>query len=81
MWQSCNDKKLFNQQLLTCHLLKKDNMQIKLVEFKPEIAEKLTLKGHKKLEAYWKLGPTVKISWIKSSTQMIPDLPNLSSII
>jgi len=56
-------------------------MQIKLVELKAKSVGKLTLKGHKKLEAYWKLEPTVKISWIKSSTQMIPDLPNLSSII
>lgn len=31
----------------------------------------LTLNGHKKFEAYLNLGPTVKISWIKSSTQMM----------
>merc|ERR1712019_312728 len=37
--------------------------------------------AHRKLEAYLKFGPTVKISWIKSSTQIIPILPNLSSMI
>ena len=30
-----------------------------------------TLKGHRKLEAYLKLLPTVKTSWTKSSIQMM----------
>jgi hypothetical protein len=31
---------------------------------------------HKKLLAYLKLGPQVAISWIRSSTQVIPVFPN-----
>ena len=35
----------------------------------------LSLKGQRKLEAALKLGPTVKISWIKSSMQIKSFLP------
>lgn len=35
----------------------------------------LSLKCHRKLEANLKVLPTVKISWIRSSMQMIPRLP------
>ncbi|EZA52993.1 hypothetical protein X777_07170 [Ooceraea biroi] len=34
-----------------------------------------TLNGHKKLLAYLNFGPTVNISWIKSSVQMMLDRP------
>jgi len=40
----------------------------------PRGADSLT--GHRKLEACLKCGPTVKISWIRSSTQMMPYLPS-----
>lgn len=39
------------------------------------------LNGHKKLLACLKCGPTVTISWIKSSTDKIPYLPKLASTI
>lgn len=45
------------------------------------ITKKLTLNGHKKFDANLNLSPTVKISWIKSSTQIISDLLNLCSMI
>mmetsp|Transcript_1864 Transcript_1864/g.171 ORF Transcript_1864/g.171 Transcript_1864/m.171 type:complete len:86 (+) Transcript_1864:146-403(+) len=38
------------------------------------------LKGHKKLLASLKWGPTVVISWIKSSIQLIPNLPKPCSM-
>lgn len=41
----------------------------------------LTLNGHRKLEAYLKFDPTVKISWITSSVQIMFLVPNLSSMI
>ena len=35
-----------------------------------------SLKGIRKLDACLKLGPTVTISWMRSSMQMMPKLPS-----
>jgi len=61
--------------LVVCHCL---HAHLLLAQHSP--AED-SLKGHRKLDASLKAGPTVKISWMRSSMQMMPCLPRFSSMI